>query len=325
MAKIFSGIQPTGQLHLGNYLGAIKNWVELQDKYECIYCIVDYHAMTIPYRPAEMQKNILEAAADLVAAGIDPEKSILFVQSHVPEHTELAWMLNTVTPLAELQRMTQFKDKSAQFADSINVGLFDYPVLQAADILLYHADRIPVGEDQVQHVELTRLIARKFNQKFGQIFPEPKTLLTKTARVMSLKDPAKKMSKSLGAAHYIALTDSPEVIADKIKKAVTDTGEEAGEMSPGVTNLFTLLEIFGEKEVYDKFVTEHKAGAIKYAELKEELGQAVADYFANFRQKREELLADESKLREMLEMGAEKARNTAQENIEKIKKKVGLK
>lgn len=324
MAKIFSGIQPTGQLHLGNYLGAIKNWVDLQEKYDCIYCVVDYHAMTIPYQPEEMQNNILNAAADLIAAGIDPEKSIIFVQSHVPEHTELAWMLNTVTPLAELKRMTQFKDKSEQFAENINVGLFDYPVLQAADILLYHADRVPVGEDQVQHVELTRLIARKFNQKFGEIFPEPKTLLTKTPRVMSLKDPSKKMSKSLGAAHYIALTDEPEVIQDKIKKAVTDTGEDTGEMSPGVRNLFTLLEIFGGKRVYELWVDEYKRGKIKYAPLKEELGQAIADYFADFREKRKDLLVNPKKLEEILRTGAGKAKEIAQENISDIKKQVGI-
>jgi len=324
MAKIFSGIQPTGQLHLGNYLGAIKNWVELQDKYDCIYCIVDYHAMTIPYQPAEMQTNILGAAADLIAAGIDPEKSILFVQSHVPEHTELAWILNTVTPLSELKRMTQFKDKSKQFPENVNMGLFDYPVLQAADILLYQADRVPVGKDQVQHVELTRLIARKFNQKFGDLFPEPKTLLTKAPRVMSLKDPSKKMSKSLGAAHYIALTDEPDVVQDKIKKAVTDTGEETGEMSPGVANLFGLLEIFGPADVFKKFTAERETGKIKYAELKETLGQAVSNYFADFRERRKELLADEGELRKTLEAGAEKARTIARENINEIKQKVGL-
>ncbi|MBU1178305.1 tryptophan--tRNA ligase [Patescibacteria group bacterium] len=324
MAKIFSGIQPTGQLHLGNYLGAIKNWVELQDTYDCIYCIVDYHAMTIPYQPDQMQKNILEAAADLIAAGIDPQKSILFIQSHVPEHTELAWMLNTVTPLSELKRMTQFKDKSKQFPENVNMGLFDYPVLQAADILLYSTDKVPVGEDQIQHLELTRLIARKFNQKFGETFVEPEVLLTKTPRVMSLKDPSKKMSKSLGPAHYIALTDKPEIIQDKIKKAVTDTGENSAEVSPGVQNLFTLLEIFGRAEVYKKFTAEHQAGKIKYAELKEELGQAISDYFADFREQKQKLLANPEGLRDLLAQGTKKAREIAVKNIKDIKNKVGL-
>src|SRR3989339_646529 len=224
MEKIFSGIQPTGQLHLGNYLGAIKNWVDLQKKYACVYCIVDYHAMTIPYDPAVMPKNIINAAADLLATGVDPKKSILFVQSQVPEHTELAWILNTITPISELKRMTQFKEKSQRFQDNINLGLFAYPVLQAADILLYQTELVPVGEDQIQHVELARDIARKFNKKFGATFPEPRTLLTKTPRIMSLKDPTKKMSKSLGEDHYLALADKPEIIKDKIKRAVTDIG-----------------------------------------------------------------------------------------------------
>ncbi|NQV13439.1 MAG: tryptophan--tRNA ligase [Parcubacteria group bacterium] len=324
MAKIFSGITPSGKLHIGNYLGAIKNWVELQDKHECVYCIADYHAMTEPYEPSEMQKSTLELAADLLAAGINPTKSIFFIQSHVPEHTELAWILNTITSVPELERMIQFKEMSQRFGEKANVGLFDYPVLQAADILLYKTELVPVGEDQKQHLELTRTLARRFNSRFGQIFPEPKTLLTKTPRVMSLKDPSKKMSKSLGAAHYIALTDKPEVIQDKIKKAVTDTGEETGEMSPGVENLFTLLEIFGGKEVYEKFAAEHKEGKIKYSELKEELGRAISDYFADFRQKREELLADESELQEMLETGAKRAQEMARNNIAAVKEKVGL-
>ena len=324
MARIFSGITPSGELHIGNYLGAIKNWVELQNKHECIYCIADYHAMTEPYKPSEMQKSTLELAADLLAAGINPTKSIFFIQSHVSEHTELAWILNTITSVPELERMIQFKEMSQRFGEKANVGLFDYPVLQAADILLYKTESVPVGEDQKQHLELTRILAQRFNNRFGQTFPIPKTLLTKTPRVMSLKDPSKKMSKSLGAAHYIALTDEPEVIADKIKKAVTDTGEEAGKMSPGVANLFTLLEIFGEKKAYDKFTAEHQAGKIKYAKLKGVLNQSIADYLADFREKRKKLVSNPSSLKKTLHDGAAKAQKMAATNIQAVKAKAGL-
>jgi tryptophanyl-tRNA synthetase len=290
MGKIFSGIQPTGKIHLGNYLGALKNWIELQDKHECIFCIVNYHALTVPYDPSEMQDNIYNTAVDLLALGINPDKCILFVQSHVPEHTELAWIFNTLTPISELKRMTQFKEKSEKFNDNINVGLFDYPVLQAADILLYMANMVPVGKDQVQHVELTRDIARRFNKKYQKYFPEPKPLLTNTPKIMSLKDPTKKMSKSLGDDHYIALSDSPDVITSKIKKAVTDIGDNKTNISPGVENLFTLLEIFATQDLVQKFQADQKNGSIKYSELKDELSKAIIQYLLPFQQKRKKML-----------------------------------
>ena len=324
MDRIFSGIKPTGKLHIGNYLGAIKNWVELQDKYECIYSIVDYHAMTVPYDPQELRENTIELAVDLLASGIDPKKSIFFLQSHVPEHTELAWILDTITPVAELNRMTQFKEMSADLGASVNTGLLNYPVLQAADILIYKTQYVPVGEDQKQHLELTRTLARKFNNRFGETFPLPKTLLTKTPRIRGLKDPTKKMSKSLGEDHYIALADEPEVIQDKIKRAVTDTGPDDGKMSPGVANLFGLLKIFGSEKYYEKFDQEYKSGKIKYVELKKALGKAVADYFADFREKRKELLDNREGVEKILEEGATKASQIAQENIKEVKKKAGL-
>ena len=324
MNKIFSGIQPTGDIHLGNYLGAIKNWVKLQSQYKCIFCIVDYHALTIPYDLKAMQENIFNTAVDLLATGLNPNKCTLFVQSSVKEHTELAWILNTITPMSELQRMTQFKEKSKQFQMNINVGLFDYPVLQAADILLYKTNLVPVGRDQIQHIELTRDIARKFNHKFGKFFPEPKPLLTKTPKIMSLKDPTKKMSKSLGPDHYIALSDTPELIKQKIKKAVTDTGTNDKKNSPGVENLFRLLNIFGKKEDYQRLQEDLKFGKIKYSELKEVLGDAIVGYLSDFREKKNRLLKDKNKVLTILNSGAEKAKIISQINMESIKKSIGL-
>jgi len=217
MARIFSGIRPTGNIHLGNYLGALRQWIELQEKNECIFCIVDLHAITTPYEPSEMKKNILEAASIYLAAGVNPDKSIIFIQSQVKEHAELAWLLGSITPMGELNRMTQFKEKSKQHKDYINAGLFNYPVLMASDILLYKAQGVPVGEDQTQHVELARTVARKFNQKFGELFPEPKTILPESgARIMSLTNPKKKMSKSDDQKSYISLFDEPEAIQKKI-------------------------------------------------------------------------------------------------------------
>lgn len=324
MKKIFSGIQPTGKIHIGNYLGAIKNWVEMQDKYECIFCIVDYHALTVPYDPSKMQENIFNTAVDLLASGINPEKCILFVQSEVPAHTELAWIFNTLTPMSELKRMTQFKEKSEHFKENINVGLFDYPVLQAADILLYQANLVPVGKDQVQHVELTRDIARRFNKKYQKYFPEPKPLLTNTPKIMSLKDPTKKMSKSLGEDHYIALSDSPEIITNKIKKAVTDIGDNKTNNSPGVENLFNLLKIFSNNDLVKKFQNDQENGNIKYSELKDELSKAIIQYLSLFQQKRKKLLKNKKDVLNILSNRSEKARIIADKNINKIKKIVGL-
>ena len=248
--RIFSGVQPSGNLHIGNYLGAIKNWVKLQDEFESIFCVVDLHAITVPQDPEELRKKTIEIAKIYLAAGIDPEKSTIFVQSQIAEHAELCWILNTIAKISEMERMTQFKDKSEN-KEGVGMGLFDYPVLMAADILLYDTNIVPVGEDQVQHVELARTLARRFNQKFGETFvvPEPK-LVKEGARIMGLDDPTKKMSKSASSEYnYISLTDDTETIRRKIKKAVTDSGSEIvyQEDKPALYNLINIYSLFSEK------------------------------------------------------------------------------
>jgi len=255
MAKeiILSGIQPTGRLHIGNYLGSLRNFVELQKKHEGYFMIADYHSITESYEPKNKLNQIYNLAADFLAAGLDPKKSTIFVQSHVPEHTELAWIFNTLTPIGYLERMTQYKDKASRQKENINLGLFDYPVLQAADILLYHATAVPVGQDQDQHLELTRQIVRFFNNKFGPTFLEPKTLHTETPKVMSLLSPDKKMSKSLGDNHCIDIDDEPDMIAKKLSKAVTDTGDGSG---LGAKNLLDLVKIFSPKKTSNPGLTE---------------------------------------------------------------------
>ncbi len=320
---IFSGIQPTGNLHLGNYLGAIKNWVSLQNsgQYDCYFSIVDYHSLTGDMGAKERGEKIANVAAELLALGIDPKRSTFFVQSDVPEHTELAWIFNCVTPIAELQRMTQFKDKSVQQNKNVNAGLFTYPVLQAADILLYHGNYVPVGQDQVQHIELTRDMARWFNKRYEKYFVETKPLLTETPKVMSLLEPDKKMSKSLGGAHVIELCESPSVIANKIKKAVTDSGEGGG---PGARNLLLFLEKFGDKEKYKQFAQSAKAGSIRYGDLKKAVSQSIAAHFSDFREKREELLADPKELRRILDIGARKAKAVAEKTMNDVRKIVGI-
>lgn len=328
---IVSGIQPTGNLHIGNYLGAVKNWVELQNsgKYQMHIFIADLHSLTGNMTAQERHEQITRTAAELLAAGIDPEKTVFWVQSHVQEHTELAWIFNTVTPIAELERMTQFKDKTQQQTKNINTGLFTYPVLQAADILLYKGESVPVGQDQVQHVELTRDIARFFNKKYlssvalaKEGFPETKVLLTEIPKVMSLLEPNKKMSKSLGQGHVIELADEPEVIEKKLKKAVTAT--EGGGVAPGVENLLLLLKQFGDQSVYDKFRKAEKDGSIRYGDLKQELATVIGNYFAQFRTRRQELLENPNALTKILIMGADKARVTAQETMEEVRKMIGI-
>jgi len=253
--RIFSGIRPTGNIHIGNYLGAVKQWIELQEKNECVFCIVDMHAVTTPYDPKEMKKNILEAASIYLAAGVNPDKSIIFVQSDVREHVELAWLLGAITPMGELSRMTQFKEKSKQHKDYINAGLFNYPVLMAADIMLYKTQAVPVGKDQEQHVELTRTIARKFNQKFGQTFPEPEAILPKAgAKIMSLQNPKKKMSKTDESKSYISLFDTEEEIEKKIMSATTDSGKGViynVTKKPGISNLLTIYSLLDGRTIQE--------------------------------------------------------------------------
>jgi len=321
MAKeiILSGIQPTGKLHIGNYLGALKNFVELQNKYECYFFIADYHSITENYDPKEKQQQIKNLAKDFIAAGLDPKKCTIFVQSEISEHMELAWVFSCVTPIAYLERMTQYKDKASRQKENINVGLFSYPVLQAADILMYKANVVPVGQDQDQHVELTRQIAKFFNNRFGKIFPEPKTLHTQTPKIMSLLAPDKKMSKSLGDGHCIYIDDQPEIIAKKLSKAVTDTGDGNG---LGAQNLLDLLKIFSSKEVCDKFFTDQQSGNLRYSDLKDQLSTDVASYFNEFRKTKEKI--SDKQIEKILSKGATKAKKVATQTIKEVRVKIGL-
>lgn len=322
--RVFSGIQPTGELHLGNYFGAIVRWVELQAEYDCIYSIVDYHAITVDYDAKELPKRTLAMAMDLLACGIDPNRSILFVQSHVPEHTELAWILNCFTSYGDLTRMTQFKDKSAK-EEFVSAGLFDYPVLQAADILLYRASKVPVGEDQRQHLELARRIARRFNSRLGEFFPEPKEILSEAPKLMSPADPTQKMSKSLGEKHYIGLMEDENSIYQKIRTAVTDIGPQAGgEMSPGVRNLFLILKLSAPPEVYAQFEGEYEAGTLKYVKLKEAVYEHLMAKLRPIRERRRELERDPEQVKRILQEGAERARAIAVESMREIRKLVGV-
>jgi tryptophanyl-tRNA synthetase len=323
MKRVFSGIQPTGTIHIGNYAGAIRNWVRLQERYECIYCIVDYHAITIPYEPKELPRRVFDAALDILACGVDPERSTLMVQSHVPEHTELCWIFNTLTPMGPLERMTQFKEKSEQFRENINVGLFGYPVLQAADIVLYKAEVVPVGDDQLQHLELTREIVRKFNRTFGDTFPEPLAELTATPRIMALNDPERKMSKSLPGS-FISLDDDAATIRKKIGRAVTDVGPSVGEMGPGVKNLFTLMEVFSPPDRLAHFRAAYGAGNLKYSEMKPALAEDVVQEMEPIRQRRAALTADPDRVRDVLATSARRAREIAQRTMEEVRERIGL-
>lgn len=312
-------------MHIGNYLGAIKNWIDMQKDNECVFFIADLHALSTPWDPAELQKNIFNTAVTYISLGLDPEKCILFVQSHVKEHAELTWLLNNITPMGDLSRMTQFKDKSKQYKANINAGLFDYPVLMASDILLYKTDTVPVGKDQLQHVELTRSIAKRFNQKFGETFKIPEAFVPKMgAKIMSLQEPKKKMSKTDTDPTRINLSDEPEVIRKKIMSAVTDTGKQikySPSTKPGISNLLTIYSLFSEqpiKEVEKKF---EKAG---YGDFKKALAELLVEKLEPFRRKRKELLSREVYVNDILGRGAKKARIIASETLTDVKKKMGL-
>jgi len=327
--RVFSGIQPTGSIHLGNYLGAIKNWAAIQDDYDCIYCVVDYHAITALHDPKALREKSLDLAADLIACGIDPDRSILFVQSHVKEHTELCWVFNSVTAYGDLTRMTQFKDKSQRAAETgdgfINAGLFNYPILQAADIALYEAHFVPVGKDQQQHVELSREIVRKFNTAYGDVLVEPAVLLTEGADIRSLADPSYKMSKSYGEKHVIGLMEPDASIEKKFKRAVTDTGleEASARMSPGVANLFTILRL-SRPESADRLESAYHEKTLMYSELKGEVFDAVMETLAPIRARKQELANDPGQLAEILRDGARKAREIAEQTMDKVRKHVGV-
>lgn len=380
MKKIFSGIQPTNIIHIGNYLGALKNWVDLQNDGEAIYCIVDLHAITVPQDPKTLSEKILETAALFIACGVDPEKATLFVQSSRPEHSELAWILNCFVRMGELKRMTQYKAKIAKYRDNIieknlemagnvveeilkaekahvteeklcriaaeelfksaenmagynmSVGLFDYPVLMAADILLYGATHVPVGEDQKQHIEITRDIAQRFDNKYSSsvqdgssIFTVPEPIIKgSTARIMALDDPSKKMSKSSpNSASYIALTDDEQTIREKIKKAVTDSGSEikSGADKPAITNLLNIFSGMSGREVSE---IEQEFEGKGYGEFKEALAEAIINELQPIKQKFDSLMQDKDALRNILQSGAEKLAPQAQETLSKVKKAVGL-
>jgi len=323
--RIFSGIQPTGEIHIGNYLGALRQWVEFQEKNECIFCIVDLHALTAPFNPKRLQDLILEKAVVYLAAGVNPEKSIIFVQSQVKEHAELCWLLNTVTPVGDLNRMTQYKEKAKKFKANLNAGLLNYPILMAADILLYQTDLVPVGEDQKQHVELARTIAKRFNQRFGQIFKIPEVKLPKAgARIMSLQQPTKKMSKTDRPESYLGLFDEPAEIKAKISKAVTDTGRVIKynpKAKPGISNLLVIYSLFSGKSIKE---LEKKFKNRGYADFKKSLTELLVHSLEPFRRKRKELLAREVYVKEILNQGAKKAQIIAQSTMEEVRNKMGL-
>jgi len=323
--RAFSGIQPSGVIHIGNYFGAIKNWVELQNKYECIFCVVNEHAITIPQNSKDLKKNTFDIAALYLAAGIDPKKSIIFIQSQVKEHTELCWILNTITKMPELERMTQFKDKSKMRKSDTNVGLFDYPVLMSADILLYKTNIVPVGQDQKQHVELARIIAKRFNKIFGETFKIPEALIKKeSGKIMGLDDPTKKMSKSAASPfNYIALDDSPETIASKVKKAVTDSGKEIknSPKKPAVSNLLNIYSLASKESVEN---IEKKFENKSYREFKEGLINALIDFLSPIQKKKKEILKDKSYIEKTLKNGQKKAKDIAKNTMSDIKEKTGL-
>ena len=325
--RVLSGIQPTADsFHLGNLLGALRQWVALQDDHEAFYCVVDLHAITVEQDPAVLRRRTLVSAAQLLALGVDPDRSALFVQSHVPEHAQLGWVLQCLTGFGEASRMTQFKDKSQrQGAASTSVGLFTYPVLQAADILLYQAERVPVGEDQRQHLELTRDLATRFNSRYGPTFTLPEPYIPQgTAKVLDLQTPEKQMSKSLPGAGCLSLLDDPKVSAKKIRSAVTDTGREVVAdpvAKPGVTNLLTIHSAFSGQSI--SALEEHFAGS-GYGDLKKEVAEVVTDALAPVQRRTAELMADTAELERVLAAGAARAREVAAPTLATVYERVGF-
>jgi tryptophanyl-tRNA synthetase len=340
MSRIFSGIQPSGSLHIGNYLGAVKNWVELQHKYESFFCIVDYHAITVPYEPADLRARTADMALSLLAAGLDPAKCTLFVQSKVPEHTELAWIFNTLTPLGELERQTQFKEKASR-EESVPAGLLNYPVLQAADILLYRADLVPVGEDQVQHLELSREIARKWNARFDPqpvpkraaaaladepapgFFPEPKPLLTPTRRVMGLDGQAK-MSKSIG--NTVDLLEDPASVWEKLRPAVTDPKRvrRTDPGTPEVCNIYHLHKAFSPPATVEHVAVQCRTAGWGCLDCKKVLHESMEKELAPIRARAKEIAANPKKMEKDLAAGTDHARSEARKTMGEVKMKMGL-
>lgn len=330
----FSGIQPTGNLHLGNYLGAIAQWVEMQNDYRCIFCVVDYHAITVPQDPKKLSRQILDTAKIYLAAGIDPKKAVIFQQSTIQEHTELAWLLNCASArMSDLNKMTQFKDKAGNKQDTVGVGLFDYPVLMAADILLYNTDVVPVGHDQLQHIELTRDLAKRFNHDYGQTFKIPEAKIRKAgapsaplgaSRIMGLDNPSKKMSKSAASPNnYISLLDSPETAKKKIKRAVTDSGSEIKydqKNKPAISNLLTIYSLLTNTALKD---LEKQYAGQGYGNFKKDLADTVAAFLSAFQIKFNKISDQEAE--KILAAGAKKLKPIAQATIAKTKKNLGIK
>lgn len=323
--KIFSGIQPSGDIHIGNYIGAIKQWVALQEEAQCVFCIVDWHAITVPYGPQTLRQKIKEVAAIYLAAALNPEKSTIFVQSQVKEHAELAWLLNTITSIGDLQRMTQFKDKSQKQTKGVGAGLLNYPVLMAADILLYQTDVVPVGEDQKQHVELAREIAKRFNSRFGDTFVLPKAQVQKIgAKIMSLTEPAKKMSKSDKPESRIGLFDSIEQIKKKIGSSTTDSGKEIKyntEQKPGISNLLTIYSLFSNQTIKD---LEQQFNGQNYQSFKQQLAELLIQKLAPFRAKKIELEQNPAAIDVILQQGSQKAQKVAQATMKTVRANMGL-
>lgn len=325
MARVFSGIQPSGELHIGNYLGAVRRWVALQQTHECFFCIVDYHAITQEYDVAALASRTLDMAVGLLAAGIDPDRAVLFVQSHVPEHTELSWVFTSVTPVGELERMTQFKEKS-QRQESVLAGILNYPVLQAADVLLYRADTVPVGEDQVQHVELMREIARKWNARYGDqafSFPEPQAMVGDAKRIMGLDGQAK-MSKSIG--NTIGVLDEPEEIWQRLRPAVTDparvTKKDPG--NPDICNIYDLHKYFSPAQTVTEVARKCRGAEWGCLDCKRVLADNMAAAFQPMRQRAAELKQRPHQVREILAAGAAKAREVAQGTMRTVRQRMGF-
>jgi len=322
--RIFSGMRPTGQLHIGNYLGALKNWLELQKKHQCIFAVVDYHAITTPFNPKQIHKDTMEVVLDYLAAGIDPKKSLIIIQSQVPEHVELAWILGSITPVSWLERVPTYKEKLELHPKHRNLGLLAYPVLMAADILLYKTTLVPVGEDQLPHIELTNDLVKRFNQMFGETFPRVKSIVLKDAgaRIKSLTDPSKKMSKT--GDESIALTDAPETIREKIKTAVTDSGREIKydeENKPAISNLLTIYHLFSGKSINE---LEKIYSGKGYAEFKKDLAEIIIKGLKPIQEKRKKLEKNPQLIEKILAEGQKKAQKIAKETIKEVKQKMGL-
>lgn len=321
--RIFSGIQPTGVIHIGNYVGAISNWVKLLDEYDCIFSIVDYHAITVEYDVETFQENIIDAARTLIACGLEPDRCTLFVQSRVPEHTELTWIFNSFTPIGDLERMTQFKDKSTQHRGNINMGLLDYPVLQAADILLYKAEVVPVGEDQVQHIEMSRRTARRFNNRFGDTFPEPRALLSNTPKIMGL-DGKTKMSKTLD--NFVGILESPEAIWEKLRTAVTDENRKRRNDpgDPGICNLFTMHKAFSPQDDISDIDRKCRTAEIGCVECKRNLFGNMMRHLEPIQRRVAELEKNPEQVIEALNNGAKRCKEIAESVMDEVREKMGL-